>query len=368
MIYTIPQYKDTCWFNSILTTSLYSQLSRRMVMNKIGEWDKADKELMLIKKIILKYYKIDKETGDKFFYKIKPETIILKIAERFENKSLFNYLIKDIYLNKYEWYSHFIIDFYKFLGIKCMDIYYISSLDIYLYNTHKYYNYEKDKFGKIEKQELNREIPDVLIIGRLNNMNLSKKQINLFKSSRPIIDDELLILNGNVYKLDSILMKNESKFHAIAGITYKYEKYIYNSYPPPNKDKIKSACDLVKYDWNIHNPNDYFYYEDCELKDFPDDDKNNIYSPYFDNKTILIYIRINKDLSLSSNSKKDISIGSKEFEEDIPQLINKFYKINEKDENDIKEKMKLFDISYDISKSFEENKQILFKNILDLYI
>ena len=367
MIYTIPQYKDTCWFNSILMTSLYSQLSRRMVMNKIGEWNRGDKELMLIKKIILKYYKIDKETGDKFFYKNKPETIILKIAERFENKSLFNYLMKDIYLNKYEWYNHFIIDFYKFLGIKCMDIYYISSLDIYLYNTHKYYNYEKDKFEKIEK-ELNDEIPDVLIIGRLNKMNLSKKQMNIFKSSRPIIDNELLILNGIIYKLDSILMKNESNFHTIAGITYKYEKYIYNPYPPPNKYKIKSACDLVKYNWTIHNPDEYFYYDKCELKDFPDDNTDNIYSPYFDNKTILIYIRLDMDKELSSNSKKDISIGSKEFEKDIPQLINKFYKIDEKDENDIKEKMKSFDITYDNSKSFEENKQILFKKILDLYI
>lgn len=229
MIYPIPQYKDTCWFNSILTTSLYSQLSRKVVMKKIGEWNKDDKELMLIKKIIIKYYKIDKEIGDKFFYRIKPETIILKIAERFENKSLYNYLMKNIYSNRYTWNMNFIIDFYKFLGIKCIDINYISSLDIYLYNLHKFYDYEKDKFHNVRK-ELNDEIPDILVIGRLNIINLSKKQIKYFKSSRPIIDDELLILNGIIYKLDSILMKNESKVHIIAGITYKYEKYIYNSY------------------------------------------------------------------------------------------------------------------------------------------
>jgi len=333
-------------------------------MKQMEKWNKEDKELMLIKKIILKYYKIDKETGDKFFYKIKPETIILKIAERFENKSLFHYLMKDIYLKKFKWNMNFIIDFYKFLGIKCMDINYISSLDIYLYNLHKFYDYNKDNFDKIEKEEVDKEIPDVLVIGRLSTINLSKKQINKFKSSRPIVEDELLILNGIVYKLDSILMKNESLVHIIAGITYKYEKYVYNSYPPKD-NKIQSACELVKYNWNIHNPNEYFYYDDCELKDFPDDNTHNIYSPYFDNKTILVYIRVDMNKELSSNSKKDISINSNEFQEDIPRLIKKFYDI---DENDIKKKMKLFDISYDISKSFEENKEILFKNILDLYI
>lgn len=346
-------------------------MSRRLVMKQIEKWNKEDKELMLIKKIILKYYKIDKETGDRFFYKIKPETIILKIAERFENKSLFNYLMKDIYLKEYKWNMNFIIDFYKFLGIKCVDINYISSLDIYLYNLHKYYNYQINKFEKIKKEELNKEIPDVLVIGRLTFLNLSKKQMNKLKSTRPIIEDELLILNGIVYKLDSILMKNESMLHIIAGITYKYEKYIYNSFPPI-EEKIQSACELVKYNWTIDNPNEYFYYHNCKLKDFPDDNKHNIYSPYFDNKTILVYIRVDDDKDLSSKSKskskRDISIGSNEFQEDIPRLINKFYKLDDMDENDIKKKMKIFDLSYNISKSFEENKEILFKNILDLYI
>jgi len=51
-IYTIPQNKDTCWFNSILTVSLFSERTSKIVYEALKELYKTDKTSIIS---ILKY-------------------------------------------------------------------------------------------------------------------------------------------------------------------------------------------------------------------------------------------------------------------------------------------------------------------------
>ncbi len=46
-VVTIPQYNETCWFNTILMSLLYSQNSRKLLLNKIQIVPK-DNKLMRI--------------------------------------------------------------------------------------------------------------------------------------------------------------------------------------------------------------------------------------------------------------------------------------------------------------------------------
>jgi len=349
------------------------------------EWNKKDKELMLIKKIILKYYIIDKEKGDNFFYKIKPEIILFKIFKRLENKSIYKFIKNDIYNNDLSWYSSFVIDFYKFLGIKCLDIMYLSKLDLVIYNFHKHYDFYEDKYIKIdenikiENQKLIDDIPDIIVLSKREMLRLSKKEINLLtnKSSKIIINGEYLNLNGINYQLDSMIINNYTHSHFIAGITYKLKKYIYNSLDYNKDNIIKSACPLIEYNWSNYEDydNNIFYYENCILnsnkidivaKDYEDKD---LFSININNNNLLIFVRVDKSNLSISKSTKDISLSSNEFQRDIENLLKDIYNIDEIiTKKDVINKMKYFSLKYDINKTLEENKTILYKTIIDLYI
>jgi hypothetical protein len=68
-INVIPQYRNTCWFNAVLMSSLYSQQSRLLLKKLSKDWDKTNQILMIIKSIIYKYYKADKSDVQKFYEK-----------------------------------------------------------------------------------------------------------------------------------------------------------------------------------------------------------------------------------------------------------------------------------------------------------
>ena len=55
----IPQFGGTCWFNAILMIALYSQNTRKAVLRAAKYWDKSNTFLMILKSILIKYYKIN---------------------------------------------------------------------------------------------------------------------------------------------------------------------------------------------------------------------------------------------------------------------------------------------------------------------
>jgi hypothetical protein len=80
---------------------------------------------------------------------------------------------------------------------------------------------------------------------------------------------EQIFYNGKEYNLDSVILTNwninKHNGHAIAGISCKKGKYVYNGWvrtsmdPVMKKESIDSdiPCELMKYDWNIVKNNDF---------------------------------------------------------------------------------------------------------------
>jgi len=80
---------------------------------------------------------------------------------------------------------------------------------------------------------------------------------------------EQIFYNGKEYNLDSVILTNwninKHNGHAIAGISCKKGKYVYNGWvrtsmdPVMKKESIDSdiPCELMKYEWNIVKNNDF---------------------------------------------------------------------------------------------------------------
>ena len=52
-IATLPQFGGTCWFNAILMAALYSEASRKVLLNLSKKWDTENMFLMIIRIVIL---------------------------------------------------------------------------------------------------------------------------------------------------------------------------------------------------------------------------------------------------------------------------------------------------------------------------
>ena len=65
---TIPQFGGTCWFNSILMASLYSEGSRNHLLKLSKKWDKSNNFLMVIKNILKNHYFKSTKTNNYYSY------------------------------------------------------------------------------------------------------------------------------------------------------------------------------------------------------------------------------------------------------------------------------------------------------------
>jgi hypothetical protein len=95
-----------------------------------------------------------------------------------------------------------------------------------------------------------------------NNIINEEATKNSLKSMK-----EQIFFKGVEYNLDAVLLANWNIGigHAIAGITCKKKKYIYNGWTRTSMDPSminqlitrKIPCELMKYDWNIKNDGDF---------------------------------------------------------------------------------------------------------------
>lgn len=86
----LKQYGPTCWFNALLTSILYSEQSRKLLLKKSDNWNKKIKVLQTIKYILEhKYLKTNDVNKDYLYFdKVKPE-YILGLLHKY-NKKKFN--------------------------------------------------------------------------------------------------------------------------------------------------------------------------------------------------------------------------------------------------------------------------------------
>jgi hypothetical protein len=111
-VVTIPQYNETCWFNTILMSLLYSQNSRKFLLDKMQRFNKSNTLLRIINRILKSHY-VDAKKAQKYFDTIKPE-VILSYIQGIERQTLKS-MIKD------GWFpSFFLSNFIKNIGhLKC---------------------------------------------------------------------------------------------------------------------------------------------------------------------------------------------------------------------------------------------------------
>jgi len=326
-VISLKQYGPTCWFNSILMAILYSDRSRKLLLEKSKKWNKR---IVLFKTInyILhnKYLRTSKVSDDyKYFDKIRPEYLLDKLYKYNKKKFVF-----DLKKHKGGYKSEmYIRKVYKLLGVNVLyldivddDLYYSLFNNITNIHIKKGDNVTfKIKFVKEQTVKEKFESPDVIIITNYDRNSINKNRYpQHYKVDRKSklynkainLEDEIVSDNGIKYMQDSILLNNWNKGennvggHSIAGITCRGNRYVYNGWtrttldpniknydaddknvweevlnkegklfyynnvlkesrwtPPDNvkiiklKDKISIPCELMKYNWNISNTNEF---------------------------------------------------------------------------------------------------------------
>lgn len=311
------QYGPTCWFNSLLMTIFYSQLSRELILKASKSWDTRIKIYKIFKHILkYKYIKSKNPEKDiKFFEDIKPEKII-DLLHNFNKKNfMFNIKKKNegfapiIYLKK----------FYKILGLNCMYFIRINKntiaynkknhiiKDTLKYDTESISYKTKKKTKEYIKNKL-KTIPDVIAIecnddSRLKNIYMSSYSHYIIHNDELLTMNDEITFNNVVYKLDSVILTNWNqeinRFHVISGLTCDNEKYVYNGWTRLTKDpsmtesdvKMNIPCELMKYNWNIKKDYDFcLNVKMCQLNKSYPNSKELCFS-FNKGERILVYIK-----------------------------------------------------------------------------
>lgn len=317
-IVTIPQYESTCWFNAILTSLLYSEYSRKLLLYEMNKgFDKTNKLLLIINKILLSLYiDNDSEKAQKYFNFIRPE-VILSYLKGIENTTLKHMILDGWFSNifLYKFIENIgrtclVLDYYKdnlYAGItQSVDIAY-DRLDGYIINyKYKYIQDIIDNISKIRNPDYicvniwNDNVKKYPVFNSIfskyqdlkSNFLLSKYDFTYegldecliagSKKKRKSLDKclkegykpfkDIITFNGYKYKLDSCIVSNYNQYrsgygHDIAGITCKNHKFVYNGWLKSTNDigitdtERETAlnnipCKLIEYDWDIHKDDD----------------------------------------------------------------------------------------------------------------
>jgi hypothetical protein len=300
---TIPQYLDNCWYISMLTCMTYSDLSKQLLINKIGI-NNNEKKINLLSETIdnssktfikmidylitnitndhKKYSNIDNDCGYLIYFKHNlMEYIYQKYNELKNNKELD--------------YSHDFYDgknnsYYKILYDNLKDINYLDDINekliiakkitvciyisqylilntfynifnittLYLYKFNSYYKRQKN----IEyKQEQTLKSPDIIFIDILSEDILPKNNLEYFDAKLITkLDIDTIIYNGYKYKLDYIIHHSddmqtcENSGHVISAIHYNGKQYYYDSGFSQitikcKDDYIRTPCTLIQHNW-----------------------------------------------------------------------------------------------------------------------
>jgi hypothetical protein len=253
------------------------------------------------------------EKDFKFFRDIKPENILTM---------LFNYNSKKFMLNKFD--EGFVAEiyikrFYKMLGVSCMMIAaYNDKIQYDIFNHVSSFEWLKNGQGNIKFQikDINyvmnklHETPDVLIVRtadkNIGNLHSQYQFIEATNAKNIRAMNDVITYNNHEYELDSIILTNWNidEFgagHAIAGVTCKNERYVYNGWTnntidpamQTKKMNIRLPCDLMKFAWNPKN-NDEFCLnpKECNLDIiYQDNLPKDLCFSFAKGKRLLIYIR-----------------------------------------------------------------------------
>ena len=353
-VITIPQYEPTCWFNAILMGLLYSQYSRKLLLNDKVLAQKNSKIAKIIRNI-LKYQYVSNKYTEQYFNIMTPGKI-LKYLNLIDDFRLFI---------TQGWFSDFFLPIFieKACFKRCL------TLDLYKGNIYvefqkkiRFLNILKDGNDdgtvilddKITDTDLQNHIlkkltepnPDYILLTINESAHYYEYSRNLINNSTRIDSiinlknytvftsglnetKDIITYKDDEYILDSCIITNyNSKLfgaaHSIIGITCKKEKYVYNGWIRSTKDPamlinkdIKKyekdsqdnnkllPCELMKFNWNVNDKDSSFCINDklCKLDIIKTDDEfNELCFSFGKGVRTLIYVKQPKKEIISINT------------------------------------------------------------------
>lgn len=346
-VITIPQYEATCWFNAILMTILYSQHSRKLLMNDNTLLNKNTKIAKIINYILKNQY-ISNIYAEQYFNLMTPGKILKyfglfnEFREFITNKGWFSESFLPIFITNACYKTCISFDLYQ------NNIYIEFMKKIrFVHNINKIHNDEymmiyddkitNDELCQYIKSKLNEPNPDYILLTIRDDSDISKIYLKYLNKSLPFIESkinlkyydiktsglkelhDIITYNGDTYILDSCIISNYNEYinnsaHAITGITCKNEKYVYNGWIRSTKDpammigkNIKNnsnqsktkllPCELMKFNWKPNERNSSFCinFNKCKLdkiktKDDSNEKKNLCFS-FGKNERTVIYVK-----------------------------------------------------------------------------
>jgi len=283
-ILTPKQVGPICWFMATFVAMFYSQRSRKILLETSNSWNNKKALFALLKHVLDDKYlkKTDGRESDDY-NKFRDDTFIKILSYlNMENNKIFPYdpkkvtggFIPLLYIGK----------LYKLLNVDYKIFNYYTRDDTLTY-SHLNEEYDAMIYTIINKKIridinvanllLNKNVenkyaPPILIVNlndseciqSFNKINEGDTKEQL-KSMR-----EQIFYNGKEYNLDAVILANwninKRTGHAIAGITCKKNKYVYNGWTRTSMDPVMAKnitrnipCELMKYDWNIIKNNDF---------------------------------------------------------------------------------------------------------------
>ena len=311
------QYGPTCWFNSLLMATLYSQQSRKLLLRHINDLDDKIKIYKIFKHILkYKYIRSKKPQKDiKFFEDIKPEKV-LQMLNQYNSKK---FMVSDFTRG----FSTFIYikRFYKLFNVNALmllrrknNVIYDPANNIDSATINKITYKLKSKFYAFQKL---LSTPEVLLIRTMDNDtsgNYSNYVLSNSENIRNIrSNDDTIKYNNAEYQLDSVILTNwniTDDNHSICGITCNGQRYVYNGWTLQTKDtamktKIKNRrlpCELMKFDWNVKEDQEFCLNpRQCKLDLIYDKIPDDLCFSFAKGERLLVYIKKTDNIGYSSH-------------------------------------------------------------------
>jgi hypothetical protein len=273
---TLPQFGPTCWFNALMMGLFYSQGMRNLMCTVMDKW-KSRKHIQkdiyfTLSELIKKKYNgemipLYPEEFLKTLHKLDPKEFYYN-PDIHEGSSHYAYLTSMLKLTRlFDDTVFFDIEFQNntFIAFDGMQI--GHEYDVLYEDDTKRFKYITNNVDiNYNKNKNNNKNPNLIIFSMYRDMHLKENIPIKYLTSRTngmITKDMSMVYNGREYIIDSLYLANFNinecnMGHAIAGVTCKSKRYMYNGWIKTTNDNgmgtlrnniSADPCALMEYDW-----------------------------------------------------------------------------------------------------------------------